>query len=255
MRRKAGLFLAAALIASVMAFAAPSVASAYWVDAAVGGWAYDPSGDMSYKGDSLDLESDLGFEDKSGAMVRAKFDIPTPLPNLYFMATPMSFEGAGLKGFRFGDVIFNPYVPFDSKLDINQYDIALFYAVPLLQTASLNTLNIEYGINVKLLDVEAEIRQDILGLNEKKSLNAPVPMVYLAAQFRPVDALSLEAEVRGISFSGNRFMDYIGRVKLLPMGPVTFSVGYRGENLKIDKDDLDVDVSVQGPFIELGFEF
>lgn len=254
MRRFLAALSLALMIASMISLS-PVAASAYWVDAAVGGWAYDPSGHLAYKGDSLDLENDLGYEDKSGAMVRAKFDLPTPMPNLYFMATPMSFEGSGMKGFRFGDVTFNPSVPFDSKLELNQYDIAFFYAVPLLQTASMDTLNIEYGINLKLLDVYAEVKQDSLGLQESKSLSAPLPMIYLAAQFRPTESLALEAEARGITYSGNRFMDYMARVKFLPVGPVTFSVGYRGQDLKVDEEDLDVDVSVQGPFVEVGFEF
>ncbi|HEY6012297.1 MAG TPA: hypothetical protein VIX18_12610, partial [Nitrospirota bacterium] len=89
------LFVLAALVAPYRAFAFIGL------EVGVGGWQQNPSGTMAYKGiiatDNLDLENDLKYDKETKAMVRVKAELPLILPNLYFMATPMSFEGTGSK--------------------------------------------------------------------------------------------------------------------------------------------------------------
>jgi len=236
-------------------FVAPQVASAIGLEAAVGGWQQDPSGDISYKGESLSVENELKYDSEPKVFGRVKIDMPLLIPNIYLMATPMEFEGTGSKNinFTFGDKTFNATAPFSSKMQLDHYDIAFYYGLPFVKTATLGKLNVDAGLNVRFIDMKAEVKQG--AVQESKSLTIPLPMVYVGAQFKPIDKLSLEAELRGIALGSNHFYDLIGRVKYKVVSPVFISVGYRHEDIKIDKNDVKANLTFSGPFAEVGVEF
>lgn len=241
-------------------FVAPQVASAIGLEAAIGGWQQDPSGDISYKGQSLDIENELKYDSKTKVFGRVKIDMPLMLPNIYLMATPMKFEADGSKttNFTFGDKTFDVTFPFSSKVQLDHYDIALFYGLPFIKTATAKKLNAEVGLNARIIDFKAEVKgKDTTGtqIQESKSLTLPVPMLYIGAQFKPVKAVGVEAEVRGIAYSGNHYYDWIGRVKVKPIGPAFIAGGYRYEDIKIEKSNVKANLKFKGPFVEAGVEF
>jgi outer membrane protein len=237
---------------------AAASAHAFGVEVAVGGWRHDPGGEVGYKaagpGDLLNVENELGYGRETRVLGRAKIDMPLFLPNIYLMAAPSEFEAEGAKAipFRFGDQIFSPG-NFYSKLKFDQYDIALYYGLPFLRTATGNILNIDIGINVRLIDLEAEIRQTLVAEKEKATL--PIPLVYLAVQLTPLDWLSVEAEGRGLSIGGDHMYSLIGRVRLDVFGPVFVAGGYRYDRIDVDEDDVEVDFTLKGPFAEIGLRF
>ncbi|MDI6890616.1 MAG: TIGR04219 family outer membrane beta-barrel protein [Thermodesulfovibrionales bacterium] len=233
----------------------PQVASATGLEAAIGFWNQDPQGDIAYKGESLSLEENLKYSDKTRFFCRAKIDMPLMIPNIYLMATPMKFDGTGSKDvkFTFGDKTFTGNVPFTSELRVNHYDIAFYYGLPFVKTATLGKLNVDAGLNLRIIDLKAEITQ--APTCESKSFALPMPMVYLGAQVRLVDKLSLEAEIRGIAYSSNHYYDLIGRAKYKVFGPAFLGAGYRYEDIKIDYKDVKANVRVGGPFAEVGVEF
>lgn len=67
--------------------------------------------------------------------------------------------------------------------------------------------------------------------------------------------VSLEAEFWGYTFRGEDLYSLIGRVSLDHFEPFLASIGYRAEIMDFDKDDLDMDASFMGPFLEAGFGF
>ncbi|MDM8552496.1 TIGR04219 family outer membrane beta-barrel protein [Desulfobacterales bacterium HSG2] len=236
---------------------APVTVYAIGMEFAIGGWNQSMGGDISYRSeDILDLKNDLKYDDEFRMTGRLKLDMPI-IPNIYLMATPMEFEGTGTKSadFKFGDTTFKGNTDFYSKLAFHHYDIALYYEIPILQLATLKKANIELGLNLRLIDFEGEVRQDDTDLAESKSCTLPVPMLYAAAFMRPVDAIAAEAELRAITFSGNHFYSLIGRLKLKILGPVFATGGYRYESIVFDEEDVKADVSFNGPFLEVGFQF
>lgn len=246
-------------------FVVPQIASAIGIEAAVGVWKQDPSGDISYKGltstDTLSVEDELKYDSKTKVFGRVKIDMPLMLPNIYLMATPMKFEADGSKttNFTFGDKTFDITAPFSSKVQLDHYDICLYYGLPFLKTATLGKLNAEVGLNARIIDFKAEISgRDVatsLQATESKSLTLPVPMIYVGAQFKPVKLIGIEAEVRGIAYGSNHYYDLIGRVKVRPIGPAFIAGGYRYEDIKIDKSNVKANLKFEGPFIEAGVEF
>ena len=249
------------VIIFLLVFTVPTASYALGLEFAVGGWKQSPQGDLAYKsitdGDELDLEKDCNYDDETRFTGRLKIDMPLFLPNIYLMATPMEFDGTGLKtvGFNFGDYYFDADVPFYSKIALDHYDVGFYYGIPFIKTLSAEIFNIDIGLNVRIYDFEVEIRQDDTSLEESEDFTLPVPMAYLALQIKPVDKLAIEAEVRGISYSGNQIYSLIGRVKFNIFGPVFAAAGYRYDKLKIDEEDVEVDIDFSGPFIEAGFKF
>jgi len=234
-------------------------AGALGLEAAVNVWNQKPGGDFSYKGlggqDRIDLDSEAGYGRETKVGGRLKVDLPV-LPNIYVLATPMEFSGTGLKtvDFSFGGKNFTANAAFNSKLTIDHYDLGLYYGFPLLKTATLNTLNVDFGIDVRRLEVRANLTQEVTG--ELASVDETIyfPMGFLAVQVNLLKKLALEAEFRGIAYGGNHFYDLIGRVKY-GIGPVFLAGGWRYEDVELDEKDIRASVNVGGPFAELGLSF
>lgn len=263
MNRKAIVF--SVLLAVLLVFSVSGASYAIGIEAAIGGWEQSSSGYMSYKSasalDRLDLENDLGHVDETQVMGRVKIDMPLLIPNIYLMGTPMSFDGTGSKAqnFSFGDITFDGTAAYSSKLDMDLYDIAFYYSIPLMQTATLNKLNMELGLNVRVVDFYGEITgtDSGTGLTATEAVDEtiPVPMLYAGIQITPIKKLSLEGELRGVAYSSNHYYDLIGRVKYRPFGPLFVAAGYRYQDVKIDVDDIRAEMDFSGPFAEAGVEF
>lgn len=232
----------------------PFTAFALDIEAALGLWHQEPSGSLGYKGASLNLTDELNFGSEDKLMGRVKLNLPA-LPGLYFVGTRTEFKGEGETSapFTFGNILFLPGVPFDSKLQYNHYDIAVFYPIPLLKTATLSRLNLELGVNARIVDFRARISQ--LGVSQSEDITVVVPMLYAGVQVRPVKFLSIEAEARGLAISSQHVADFIGRVKIRPFPLVFLAGGYRYEDIEIDQSGLKADFEIKGPFVETGVEF
>jgi outer membrane protein len=235
----------------------------FGAEVGVGYWQQSPSGFFSYEEisslDRIDLENDLFYEEQNKPFVRVKVELPLILPNLYFMATPMTFEGAGNMSrtdVNYGGETFSGTAYVESKLKLDHYDLALFYPIPLLKTATADTLNIELGLNIRNLVFEGTLAAPADGITSASDdVSLYVPMLYVGVQVEPIEVLSIEAELRMISYSGNSYYDYLGRLKYSPIPMVYVAGGYRAETIDIDEEDVFADLQFEGPFLEVGVSF
>lgn len=254
--RVAGMVLGVLLV-----FFAASTAFGAGLEMAAGVWWQNPKGDLSLDAvtvnDVLDLENDLKYGSESRVFGRMKIDLPNFFPDIYLMATSMEFEGTGSKNmqFTFGGETFDASVPFFSKVTLHHYDIALFYGLPFISSATMGVFNVELGINARIVDFAAEVSQETTGARESESFVLTIPMFYAGAQLRPVDWLSLEGEGRGITFRGDHFYSLIGRAKVKPFGPLFVAGGWRHDDVDIEEEGIRADVEFSGPFLEGGVEF
>jgi outer membrane protein len=255
--RRAHLYAICLFVLAVLVV--PSRAFAFFgIEAGVGFWNQTPSGTLGYKkitaADDLDLKKDLNLGSENRPFARVKVELPL-VPNIYFMATPMSFQGTGRKDvtFNYGGQQFAAGVPIETKLKLDHYDLALYYPIPLLKTATLGKLNIELGLNARQIAFEGTISG--VGQTGSKSLTLYVPMVYAGIQIKPISLIGVEAEVRGISYGSNSYIDYIGRLKVSPIPVLYVAGGYRAETVKIAVQDVKADIKFSGPFAEVGFSF
>ena len=244
-----------------------STVQAASVEVAVGGWRQAISGTFSYQGlssnDIIDLEENLTFDDETVVLGRVKIETPAFVPNFYLVGAPAEFEGTGSKSttLKFGDTTFNADTALSSKIQAIQYDIGIYYGLPFIKSATAGKLNLDVGLNVRVADLEAEVTgtSGAGTVIERENLLIPVPMLYLALQFSPIDAIAFEVEGRGISIGDNSFYSLTGRLRYQFAGPVFIAGGYRFDKLEIDDDDdgddLLVDIELAGPFFELGLKF
>lgn len=236
-------------------------ARAMGFEAALGMWNQDPQGNFAYQGTQLNLGNDLRYGDKAKFMGRIKLDSPILLPNLYLMATPMEFSGDGSRSlnFQFANKTFNVSQPFTTTLKLDHYDAALFYGIPGLKTATANTLNLELGVNARIIDLKftATGTEAVTGnrITESKHRTAPLPMLFVGAQVKPVSWIAAEGEFRGFTDGRNHYYDAIGRLKLKIFGPAFVAGGYRYERVKLDVNDVKAKTTFQGPFAEIGIDF
>jgi outer membrane protein len=235
-------------------------------EVAVGGWQQSLGGELGYEiedsdDDIINLEQDFDFDDELRLFGRAKIELPLFFPNFYLISAPMDFEGTGSKSveIKYGDVTFASGADLDTKLTMNMYDFALYWAIPVLKTATDGIFNIDLGLNVRILDLEATISgEDAVSANvveESASGTIPVPMLYVAFQIEPIDEFAIEVEGRGLSIGDNKLYSLIGRLRYNFYGPAFVTAGYRYDKLEIDEEDILVDVNFGGPFAELGLFF
>jgi len=260
--KRVTVWLAGGLLALSLA---PGAASAAGIELSVGGWIPNPNGNISYKPltgvDNLSIKDDLKYGDETRVFGRVKITTPLLFPNIYLMATPMEFSETGSKNttFQFGNNTFAANVPFTSELKLDHYDLGLYYGIPALKTVTAGMLNVDLGLDARVVDFKARITglDTVSGLtvSESKSVIIPLPMLYLGFQVKPVKWLAAEGEARGVTYGGNHYYDLIGRVKIKPFGPVFAAGGYRYEKVKIDRDDVKADARFGGPFAEVGVDF
>lgn len=230
------------------------------VEAAVNLWSPEASGSFAYRPvtavDSFDVEHDGGMGRENNWGGRIKVDLPI-FPDLLFQATPMEFSGTGSKGnnFSFGGRSYSANTALNAKLALNHYDLGLVFGVPLLETATLKTLNIDFGLVVRRQEIRAELSQPATGQSVRVDETYYLPMGYLAAQVRILKKLALEAELRGVAIRGNHYYDLVGRVRFDLPGPVFVAGGWRYQEIELDEDGIQASVKFSGPFAEVGVGF
>lgn len=234
------------------------------IEAALGGWMHTPAGDVAYVEKQfiqsdfiLDVENDLKYEEEIRPMGRIKLDIPI-IPSIYIMAAPMSFEATNAQGlsreFQFGDQTIRVDTPFTSKVTLNTYDATLYYGLPFLKTLTRDKLNVDIGLNARIVDAKAELSSPGI-TTVSESVVAPVPTLYLAAQFQPIERVAFEVEGRGVAIGDDKVLGIIARLRVKVFGPTFVTGGYRYDAIDIDEDDVKIDTHFSGPFLEAGVRF
>jgi outer membrane protein len=229
----------------------------FGMEAAVGISQSTASGEFNYKQTlALDLETSFGFDDTDDdeQMARLKVYLPLVFPNLYYAHSQMKFSGvsAGLTyaGVTVGDGL-------DTMLEIVSDDYALFYEVPFVGLVSGGIIKAEFGINVRVLTIDAEV-----GTEEDTDFSVPIPQLYVSLELDvPTVPIILQAEVRTLSIDDdNECSSYTARIHYnipitLPIGDIFIAVGYTKDIYKIDADDVVADTEFETYFVEAGYKF
>ena len=227
----------------------------------VGVWNQNPSGWVDYKSEShVDVKDDLHLSDKTKFSGWFSIEGIPLLPNIRVQYTPMKFSGKGevKEEFSFGNITVTKSDTVESELEANQTDVTLYYGVPFLGLVTAGKLNLNAGINVKVID--AYVRVKTSTQEESKSATIPVPMLHLSGKLRPVSSISFEFLENWIGYSGSQFYETTAEIKFYPLSnPVAdlfVGVGYRYQRLKIDDiSDISSDLRIKGFFAEAGFLF
>ncbi len=260
------------LLLVMVTFLALPVVSRAMMEMAVGAWDQNFAGDLSYNPNNriipgadgeVDVEDDLDVDPDTRGYGWLKLELIDILPNIYLGFTPMDFEGKATRDrpLIFGDAVFDANTTLRTQIDLNHLDVGLYYSIPFLQLASLKKLNVDLGLNLRTADLDAEIigTETVNGVEvrtkESESYTLPIPMLFAAVQIIPVEDLSLEFEARGVSLQGNHLFSALGKVKYKWAGPLFVAGGYRYDDIYLDEDDIELDSTISGVFIETGVDF
>ena len=126
--KRAHISLVCLLVLSMVVI--PYKAFAFFgVEAAVGYWRQAPSGTLQYKGDSLNLQNDLNLGDNNQVVARVKVELPLVLPNIYVMATPMSFEGTGSQDIQLSPTAIKPSMPMFRFIQHSRWTTMIWHSI------------------------------------------------------------------------------------------------------------------------------
>jgi outer membrane protein len=218
----------------------------------LGYYSHSPSGTATYDGDRVDIEDDLKWDGSEDIFLKAYLEHPIPIvPNIKIGYSAFSHDGEGSVSERFSwrgiNFAINDNV--DTSLDLNIYDIALYYEI------LDNWLNLDLGVNIKYIDGSIDVKSTTK--NEHQSFQAPIPMLYAKARFDvPTTDFSFQVEGNYISDDSNTLYDLeIGARYTLALG-LGFEAGYKSFKLKLDDiDDLSMDTDFNGLYGKVVWDF
>jgi len=221
----------------------------------------DISGWVNYKGTEADIDNDLKIGTENSFFIRAKLEHPVPLlPNIKLMYERMRFSGDGRvqRSFTFGNVTVNVNERVQTKLDLDHYDIVLFYNLPFINM--LQVIDGEVGLNIRVIDFYGKVRDVDQNQEDSTSFLVPIPMLHGSLEIKPVDLFSFLIEANGIAYQGHHYYDVSGELRIKPVKtPVAnlfIGFGYKYEKLKIDDiDDTSADIKIKQPYAQLGLLF
>lgn len=233
-------------------FALSSNADTIGFEAGAAYWGAKTSGNIEYKGDSIDLEKDLGYGDTNTNFMWASFEHPVPIiPNLKIQHTTVDEDSTSTlsRNFEFDGTTYNASTLVNSTIQLNQTDFILYYE--LLD----NWVNFDFGINGKYLDTKVAISDSTN--SSSKSLSYVIPMVYAKAKFDlPLSGLSVESDISYIGYDSSKFYDLKGGVSYETSFGLGATVGYRYEKLELDDiSDVYSDIEISGIYGGLFYHF
>lgn len=247
-----------------LAVAAPSWAL---LEIGIAAWDQNIDGDLSYNlsqgaADGADLHRDLDLKKDIRGAGYLKLELPV-LPSLYLGVTPMSFEGTDVmdRPYRFGDYTFIKDRPLDTRMELNHFDVGFYYSLAMPDLGSLKMVKVDLGLNLRTAELDVAVTGTVATENGEKRVREaedytlPIPMLYGAVQITPEDKYSLEFEGRGVSLNDNHLVSVLGKVKYRLHDAVFVAAGYRYDYIRLDEDDLNLDSTVSGFFVETGVAF
>lgn len=213
---------------------------------------------VKYKGNEVDLKSDLHIEDKTKGFgyidIRHKASlgfIPLPDVRISYLDVKSSGYGKVSKTFTFGAITINATDNVYSKFQFHQWDTT-FYYTPVRSEFFKAT----WGFGVKVIDFKGYVRSQTTGQSDSKSATIPLPYLYgrLGVNYWLLHAY---AEGRGITAGGNNyFYDIGGAVGIGYNFNKNFNVsldgGYRYQKYRVDDvDDVSANTRIKGGFGKL----
>ncbi|MBK8185784.1 MAG: TIGR04219 family outer membrane beta-barrel protein [Cellvibrio sp.] len=217
----------------------------FGIYAGAGKWTSDYTGQA---GDPAITTQALGLNDSDNSFFYIAIEHPVPvLPNVKYTNQNIQSDQTAIlsQSFGLGDSNFSALSEVYSDFDLSSNDVTLYYE--LLD----NWVNIDLGITARQYDgyIYAE---SSLNNSEKVDLDITLPMLYSKFQFDlPLSGLSLAVEANFVKYDENQLTDYNAKIaymfdSVLDLG---LEVGIRKMSLKVDDDEAQADLDLDGPYV------
>ncbi len=252
--RKALLFTI--VVAVLMGMSIPAMAfevgvrGYYWFPGLSGDLRVDGNG---VTGTTLDLENDLGMENKSYPVI----EIFGGLGNhhLSFSYYSADYEGSKTlnKTINFNGVTYTANTLVNTSLEYDVYDF--MYQYDLLDMENI-LAGFSLGLvgKVKLFDGNVSVKSTTLSTNQ--DFTVPIPMLGLNLHMGILaDILEARLLVTGIGYGGGTVFDSQADISYTPFPFLDIHGGYRLFTLDVVTDDVQADYSTSGPYMAITISF
>ncbi len=212
----------------------------------VAGWQSSVSGESRSGGTVIDLENDLGLDDKSLIFIRGRAHI-TFLGNLYVGVTPLKYDASKTLTLPLTYADKNLSGAVTTNIDLKTYDLGWTFS-PL----NIGILEAEIGANVKFIDGNITVKNS--AQTAQADFSAPVPMLKAVLRLSG-PFVSAEVDGMAIAYADNHLYDVTAQVKLNPFPFMYVAGGYRSIDLELTDGDKLASMKNKGPFLGIGVDF
>ena len=235
------------------AFSGTASADFVGLNIGVAQWMPDLSGSFSSNsGTSVDLNSDLGYSDKSSTSLSVSFEHPVPLiPNVKYQGYDLNSSSSSTltSQLTFDGNTYNATTDINSTLDLSHNDIVLYYE--LLD----NWINIDVGLDLKKFDGKVSISDS--NTTSSITVDETIPLLYLAARVDlPFTGLYVSANIQQLSIGDNSVEDttlLIGYESSMGLG---IEGGFKTFTLELnDASNLNTNLQYDGLFLNGYYHF
>ncbi len=227
------------------------------LEVGAGVWGSSYSGDIGKT--NTDVES-LGLDDDNSNVIYATLEFPLPiLPNIRIKNTDISTQGSGTlnSNFTLGDRTFDGSAPVNTTLDLSHTDVTLYYGLPEFY------LDVDFGLTLRIFDGEASVNGEFANnpLSESIDIDAIIPMAFADVRLNlPFTGFYAGVEGNILSIGDNSLTDITGKIgyetDIIPLiADLEFELGYRSMDLTLEDEDLDTDITIDGPYLGVTLAF
>jgi len=222
---------------------------------AAGVWSTSPSGDLGETTTDVDA---LALDDENSTFYSIAFEHPIPvLPNIRLKQTGLEFSGDTVldETFILDDQEFTVGVDAVSDIDLSHTDVTLYWGLPEL------IVDVDFGINIRSFSGEAKVTSEMAARTDIVDLDVVLPMLFADVRIDlPFTGFYVGAEANALSIGDSSMIDYNARIgystDVIPfLADLDFEVGYRSFNVELDEDDIQADITIDGPYAQIMLVF
>ena len=217
-----------------------------------GMWSYDTQGvvrDSANVSDNFDINSELGLKDDDSFQGFLYFEHPVPiLPNIRVGITDLNLSGTGTyAGGKDWNGTTLPAGTLTSSVDLSHTEIGLYYEI--WDTG----FDFDLGINAKLFDGTVTLTSS--GTTATSTFDETIPMGYVHVGIPLVAGFSIAGDLSYISYDGDKFQDYLLRLRYDTDFMLGVELGYRSFTIDYADGNEFADVKIDGPYVNATLSF
>ncbi len=203
-------------------------------------------------GTDIDLANDLGIDDRKN-FFDGRITLELGKHRIRYGFAPLKWSGSKTltSSVTFNGQTYSASAGVDTDVKLDYHRLAYEYDF-------IDTLDNRLGVifEAKYFSGNARLAASSLGLDEKKTLRAPIPTIGVAGQVGLPFLLSVGGEVTGITLGKKAYLyDAEAGVSIKPAPFVVISGGYRIFKLHLEDNDNKGDFTLKGPYVMLRADF
>jgi len=207
----------------------------------------DLSGKIKSNGTEIDIEDHLGMGDDEPMGIHARLKLGRH--NLALDLASVDFAGAKTltEQIEFEGQTYAVSAYVESKLEYDLYEAQYHYDLFKFNLAG-------WGVCVsplfKVSYYEANVSIKGGGHDESYSEALPLPSVGAVGQINATKYLSLLAQINGIDYSGDSYIEYKTILRIKPIAYLNLDIGYKGTEFDYSDGDELLDLDIKGFFFQ-----